>query len=1035
MTNHGSRKNTPAPTEDFRSGRDADFAMSRECFTGIYTSIKEGMAYTDPVGTIVRANPAFCDLLGYTEKELVGRTMLSITPEGEREEEAKTILAFINGGATSGELEKEFIHHDGHTVPVRVNFWLNRNDSGEPLGMWGLVYDLSGQREFEKQVSMTMEQYRFLADNSEDVIWALNGRLEYIYVSPSVERLRGYVPEELLGANIAESMTPESFRAVQKAIRNTQDISSTDDDILADQLVLQFNHKDGSSFWAEVMAKGMRDKEGNWLGVVGSTRDITARKKVEEKLKTNEEYLNALVSATKDSVGLYTPEGTILTVNARLAKTLDSDPEEVAGQSVFDFVPDEFEAQARDLFAEAVSTKEPVNKEVVWAGRLMEANIYPIVGEGGSVSALASYMRDVTDVRMAERERRKTQEQYRLIVETANEGILGLDANQRITYANDIIADLFGYDVSEIIGRPITDFIEPSELEENNKRLAQRKQGDKDRYERQFVRKDGSHVWGLVSASPLIGDDGSFLGVFAMIADITEVKQAHERMLTILNGMDADIYVSDLDTHDILFMNDHMRGKYGTFEPGAKCHTHLRKHDEPCPFCRKPELLDEHGRPVGTVVDERYHEGVKRWHLTHDRAIEWLEGKIVHMYLAADITELKNMEDELKQAIIEAEAANLSKNEFLANMSHEIRTPLNGLLGMLQLMELTSLEPLQREYLTTAHESGRNLLKILNDILDLSKVESGKLELEESDFELGQLLDSVLSVFRHQAKMRGISMSWTIDESLQRYFVADKGRLRQILFNLVGNAAKFTQSGSITLEAYPLESGRRPDSELILFVVQDTGIGIPHDKIDSVFDPFTQVDGSLTRKYQGTGLGLGIVHRLVQLMNGTITISSKEGAGTTIAFTIRAKPLRGKKPGETAPLYKAGGTSLRILVAEDERVNRVVIDRILNKLGHETTCVASGEEALDILKGHSFDLIMTDIQMPGMDGVDTALAIRNQLNIDTPIIALTAHAMKDDRDRFLKSGMDGYIAKPFELNELQVEIDRVMIQASEKDIS
>ena len=1029
MPEHGPRKASSKSLNRPLTGHGTPPAMNQECFAGLYGVIKEGMAYTDAAGIIVHANPAFCSLLGYTEGRLIGRHMLDITPEKEREEEKRTMLSLLSGKEASRELEKGFLHRDGHTVPVRVCFWVNRDDSGEALGVWGVVNDLSGQREFERQIAMAMEQYRFLADNSEDVIWALNDRLEYIYVSPSIKRLRGYSPEEMLGTSIADSMSAESYETVLKTIRETQESTPEDKDVLTDVLILKFKNKDGSSFWAEIQAKGIRDNNGNWLGVVGSSRDITARRKVEEKLRTNEEYLKALVSATNDSVGLYTPEGTILTVNRKLARALASDPDGVVGKCVFDFVPDEFKKEARGLFAAAVATREAVNSETVWAGRLLETNIYPIVGEDGAVTALASYMRDITDIRMAERERQKTQEQYRLIVETANEGILGMDADQRITYANDIIADLLGYKLSEIIGRPVTDFIEPSELEEHKTRLIRRAQGIKERYERRFVRKDGSCVCTLISASPLVGDDGSFLGVFAMIADITEVKQAHERLLTILNGMDADICVSSLDTHEVLFMNDHMREKYGDYPTGTKCHKHLRDKDLPCPFCRKPELLDPEGRPVGTLVTERYDENVKRWHLTHDRTIEWLKGETVHMYLAADITELKKMQDELKQAIMRAEAANLSKNEFLANMSHEIRTPLNGLLGMLQLMELTNLEPLQREYLTTAHESGRNLLKILNDILDLSKVESGKLELEDSDFELGDLLDSVLSVFRHQARMRGIDMSWTIDQSLHRYFVADKGRLRQILFNLVGNAAKFTESGSITVEAYPLHSGGDESSLLIFFQVRDTGIGIPDDKIDAVFDPFTQVDGSLTRKYQGTGLGLGIVHRLVQLMGGSITVSSEEGKGTAIAFTSQAMPIREPNPHQESLHPNAKKEKLSILVAEDERVNRVVVDRILTKLGHKASCVESGEDALNALQKQSFDLILTDIQMPGLDGMDTTRAIRNDLGIETPVIALTAHAMKGDRERFMASGMNGYIAKPFELDELQAEIERVMAEA------
>ena len=260
---------------------------------------------------------------------------------------------------------------------MHVIFWINREPSGKPLGIWGVVNDLSGQREVERQVAMTMEQYRFLADNSEDVIWALNDRMEYIYVSPSVERLRGFTPEELLGTCIADSMTPESFNETQLAARKNRD-KADGDDLSSERLVLELKRKDGSTVWAEVMARGMRDTNGRWLGVVGSSRDITARRRVEKKLKTNEEYLKVLVSANNDSVGLYTPEGAILTINRKMATALDADPEKIAGQSVFDYVPNEHEAEARDLFAMALETRAPVIKEVVWSGRLLEANIYPL---------------------------------------------------------------------------------------------------------------------------------------------------------------------------------------------------------------------------------------------------------------------------------------------------------------------------------------------------------------------------------------------------------------------------------------------------------------------------------------------------------------------------------------------------------------------------------------------------------------------------------------------------------------------------------
>jgi CheY-like chemotaxis protein len=315
---------------------------------------------------------------------------------------------------------------------------------------------------------------------------------------------------------------------------------------------------------------------------------------------------------------------------------------------------------------------------------------------------------------------------------------------------------------------------------------------------------------------------------------------------------------------------------------------------------------------------------------------------------------------------------------------------------------------------------------VLNDILDLSKVESGKLELEAIPFELGEVLDQVVSTFRHPVEERGVAMRWEIDEELPRHFVADKGRLRQILFNLVGNAVKFTESGSIEVRAHPLNPGEEDGAVRLLFEVADTGIGIPRDKVGAVFDPFTQVDGSSTRKYQGTGLGLGIVRRLVQLMGGSISVDTEEGEGTTIYFTIRARSAEPPDDPAHAPSALSEKGGLSILVAEDERVNRVVIQRILEKLGHRAVCVGSGEEAINILRERTFDLFLSDIQMPGLDGVATTKVIRGDLGLDIPVIALTAHAMQGDRDRFIEAGMNGYVSKPFEIDRLQQEIERVM---------
>ncbi|WP_338668989.1 PAS domain-containing hybrid sensor histidine kinase/response regulator [Pseudodesulfovibrio methanolicus] len=1020
-----SERDKKPPEESPRSCRGESF-IDPACFKGLCDALGDGVVKTDAKGVILEANRAFCGLIERDREDVIGRTVLDFTPESEWERERGILRRLLKSGHSSNDFEKRLVTGGGRELLVQVSCWLQRGESGEPAALWGIFRDITDRRKAESMARDHLEKFQFLADNAADVIWTMDNDGRYTYVSPSVERVRGFTPEEMIGMSANEAVSAESLTASRQAWIDVDagadgpvDTSSTI------RLEMRFRKKDGSMIWGESVAKRLWDGGGNAVGYIGTTRDITERKRIEERLRTSEHFLQAMINATEDSVGLFKVDGTVLAMNRNMARFLGLPKEADAGRSVFDFIPEGVHPMIRETFARVVETCAPVTEQVVWSGRILDGVIYPVV-DGSEATAIAVYGRDVTEARFAEEARKKTQEQYRLIVETANEGILGLDANQVITYANKIVADFFGCRVEEIIGRSLLDFVAPSDWEDNLRRIEERRLGQRERYERRFQRKDGTEVWGMVSSTPLMAEDGRLLGAFAMIADITEVKQAHERLLNILDGISADIYVSDFVTNEILFMNADMRDHYGPIQEGMACHKVIRGLDERCPRCPKPGLVDENGEPVGTLVSERYYEKLQRWHLNHDRAIRWLEERLVHMHMAADITELKTMAADLEKAMAKAEAASLAKNEFLANMSHEIRTPLNGLLGMLQLMQLSELEPVQRDYLETALNSGRSLLQVLNDILDLSKVESGKLELESIPFELGEVLDQVVSTFRHSVEERGVAMRWEIGEDLPRHFVADKGRLRQILFNLVGNAVKFTETGSIVVRAHPLNVPAEDGSVRLLFEVADTGIGIPHDKVNAVFDPFTQVDGSTTRKYQGTGLGLGIVRRLVQLMGGAISVDTEEGEGTVIYFTIEARPAEPPDDPARAPAAFSDNGGLSILVAEDERVNRVVVQRILEKLGHRAVCVGSGEEAIKVLKERSFDLFLSDIQMPGLDGVATTKVIRGELGLDIPVIALTAHAMQGDRDRFIAAGMNGYVSKPFEIDRLQQEIERVL---------
>ena len=615
-----------------------------------------------------------------------------------------------------------------------------------------------------------------------------------------------------------------------------------------------------------------------------------------------------------------------------------------------------------------------------------------------------------------------------------------VDREGRWTFLNAAAKEIYGAPPEDLLGKGAFDQAETDYLEQDFAAFLRVLTGS-EIVDRETVHRTVSgkarHL--SFSARPLRDPSGEIQGAQGTARDVTDRVEAREALKevarknslvrSLINGTEDMIFYKDgegvyqgCNTRFANFIGRSEKEIVGRTDEELVGRTRAeayRKSDLEALATWDPVKFEE------WIVD---HDGHRRLWETVKTTFRQVGGDTLGLLgVVRDVTERKEAEERMRELAERAERATRMKSAFLANMSHEIRTPMNGVLGMTEILLDTSLTLDQRKSLQIIRSSGESLLAVLNDILDISKIESGHLELEEVSFDLNEEILGAVALFSHAALGRGSELKVDLRPGVPRGVRGDPTRIRQVLSNLVGNAVKFTQDGEI-LVSVALE-GDEDDPARIRFSVRDTGVGIPQDKQQAIFQEFTQADSSTTREYGGTGLGLTISRHLVSLMGGELQLESVEGEGSDFFFTL-SFPIDHDLPPKSEAAH--GGdltgavdlTGVKVLVAEDNLVNQQVAMGLLERWGCDVTVVANGIEALESLEESIPDLVLMDVQMPGMDGLEATERIRRDPRFSSiPILALTAHVLPEERQKCTDAGMDDYVAKPFKPGELRERVE------------
>jgi PAS domain S-box-containing protein len=823
-----------------------------------------------------------------------------------------------------------------------------------------------------------------------------------------------------------------------------------------------------------------KDKSGNEF-LVGITRDITESKKAEDALREARDYLENLIDYANAPIIVWDSSFRITRFNHAFERLTQKSSSEVLGEHLEILFPESSKARSLEYIGRTSSGErwEVVEIPILRADGSVRivlwnsANIYD--KDGTTILTTIAQGQDITERKYSEDAIKESERRLTDIIDFLPDATFVIDKEGRVIAWNRAIEAMTGIRASDILGkgdyeyaipfygerRPVLIDLVLQNIKEIEDKYAHVERRDRSLEGEAYMPnlKDGA-VYLFGKAAVLYDSAGNVFGAIESIRDITERKRAEEalaqernkadnerrRLKAVLDALPVGVFIVDIDGK-IAQINEQAERIWCKSEPSievedwrmnrgrwASSGDFIKNQDWPL-----YRSLNRGETIIAEAIEIERFDGSRGTILSSSAPIKDDQGKITGaVSVILDITERKVMEEELQKAKEAAEEAVRAKSEFLANMSHEIRTPLNAVVGLTGLLLSADLTAEQRDYVETVQSSGNSLLSVINDILDFSKIEGGKMELENRPFDLCNCLKVAADLVRAAAMEKGLTLTYILDECLPVAFKGDVTRLRQVLANLMSNAVKFTDAGKVEIRVTgkPIDI-KEPIKEYELhFSIQDTGIGIAKEKVDRLFHSFSQIDSSITRKYGGTGLGLAISRRLVELMGGEIWVESQPGKGSTFHFTILAEetmallptpvdaPVQPKRAASRDASRQGSGQGFRqprILIAEDNAINQKVAIQMLKRLGYSADVAANGREVLQALERQSYDIVLMDVQMPEMDGLEAAGRIRERWpkGQGPRIVAITAYALEGDRERCLAAGMDEYISKPIQLEELR----------------